>query len=73
MKYKEFNDWCNQRACDGYWSMETAIYCIGVCEKINQEHFWKREKIWKNEYEETIVRDVVNIINQKIKDLEERN
>ena len=44
MKYKEFVDWCNQRACDGCWSAGTALYCIEICETINAEHFWKREK-----------------------------
>lgn len=68
MKYKEFVDWCNQRACDGCWSMKTAIYCIGVCETINAEYFWKREKIWKEKYEEEIVKDVVEVINKKRKE-----
>ena len=54
MKYKEFVDWCNQRACDGCWSMKTATYCIGVCETINAEHFWKREKIWREQYGEYV-------------------
>ena len=54
MKYKEFVNWCNQRACDGCWSMKTAIYCIGVCETINEEHFWKREKIWREQYGEYV-------------------
>lgn len=67
MKYKEFSDWCNQRACDGCWSMKTAIYCIGVCETINAEHFWKREKLWKKEYESFVVTNIVDVINEKIK------
>ena len=67
MKYKEFNDWCNQRACDGCWSMKTAIYCIGICETINHQPFWKRERIWKDEYEEDVVRDIVKVIDEKIK------
>ena len=67
MKYKEFNDWCNQRACDGCWSADTAIYCIGVCETINSKPFWKREKVWREQYEEKIVRDIVKVINEKMK------
>lgn len=67
MKYKEFSDWCNQRACDGCWSMKTAIYCIGVCETINAEQFWKREKLWKKEYESFVVTNIVDVINEKIK------
>lgn len=67
MKYKEFSDWCNQRACDGCWSMKTAIYCIGVCETINAEHFWKREKLWREKYESFVVTNIVDVINEKIK------
>ena len=69
MKYKEFSDWCNQRACDGCWSSATAICCIGICETINAEHFWKREKIWKEKYEKEIVRDVVEVINEKRREM----
>ena len=68
MKYKQFRDWCNQRTCDGCWSMGTALYCIGIIEKINQSPFWKREKIWKNEYENLVVTEVVNVINRKMEE-----
>ena len=67
MKYKEFSDWCNQRACDGCWSMKTAIYCIDLCSYINSFAPWKREKIWRNNYEDMIVKNVVNVIDEKIK------
>ena len=69
MKYKECVDWCNQRACDGCWSMKTAIYCIGVCSTINSYRFWKREKIWKEKYEEEVVRDIVEVINEKRREM----
>lgn len=65
MKYKEFVDWCNQRACDGCWSVGTALYCIEICETINAEHFWKREKIWREKYEADVVKGVVEVINKK--------
>lgn len=69
MKYKGFLDWCNERACDGCWSMTTAIYCIGIVEKINKEHFWKREKIWHNEYEKEITEKVIEPIENKMKEV----
>lgn len=69
MKYKEFVDWCNQRACDGCWSMNTAIYCIGVCEAVNTLPFWKRNKVWKEKYEEEVVRDIVEVINEKRREM----
>ncbi len=72
MKYKEFYNWCSDRICNGCWSMNTAIYCLEVIEKIEQESFWKREKIWKKIYENTIVYGIINPINKKIKELERR-
>lgn len=69
MKYKEFVDWCNQRACDGCWSAGTAMYCIGICSTIDSYRFWKREKIWKEKYEEEVVRDVVEVINEKRREM----
>ena len=67
MKYKEFSDWCNQRACDGCWSMDTAIYCIDLCSYINSFSPWKREKLWKKDYETFVVTNIVDVINEKIK------
>ena len=33
MTYKEFKDYCNERACDGRWSMFEAMSCISIiCE-----------------------------------------
>lgn len=68
MKYREFLNWCNQRACDGCWSFGTATFCINLINKIKKKPFWKREKYWK-EHEEFVVKNVVNVINKKIQDL----
>lgn len=35
MTYKEFKDYCNERACDGRWSMIEALNCIKIIEEIN--------------------------------------
>ena len=69
MKFKEFSAWCNDRACDGCWSSATAMYCISICYHINSFAFWKRERIWKKEFEETVVRDIVKVIDKKRKDM----
>ena len=68
MTYKEFLSWCNGRACDGCWSMGTAIYCISVIDRINALPFWKRKKEWLK-VKETIEKDVVSVINAKIEAL----
>lgn len=66
MKYKEFKKWCNMRATEGTWGMKQAIYCIDTMKYINAYPFWKREKIWKEEYEHLINMMVINPINEKL-------
>lgn len=51
MKFKEFVNWCSERACDGRWGMLEAIACINVINEIMKIQFWKREKFWKENYE----------------------
>lgn len=68
MTYKEFVAWCNERACDGCWSANTAIYCIEVMEKINALPFWKRKKEWLK-VKNIIETDVVAVINAKIQEM----
>lgn len=69
MKYKEFRAWCNQRAADGCWGMQTAMFCVWVLGEVGKIPFWKREKVWKEKYEEEIMRDVVEPIEKKIKEV----
>ena len=51
MTFKEFREWCNDRACDGCWGMNAATICIGVISEINDKPFWKRKKAWKKNRE----------------------
>lgn len=65
MTFKEFREWCNLRAADGCWSMETAIFCLGLATEINKLWFWKREKEWKK-HEKYVLENVVNPIKEKM-------
>lgn len=65
MTFKEFNKWCNLRACDGRWSANTATYCIAICREINVLPFWKRKKAW-GEVKDFIEKEVVQVIDEKI-------
>lgn len=69
MKYKEFVDWCNQRACDGCWSSKTAIVCLEFMKTIDNFPFWKREKVWREYYEKTVVEGIIKPINEKMKEM----
>lgn len=71
MKFKEFSEWCNNRACDGCWGMKEAIMCSNICKEIYKLPFWKREKAWKDLYENFITTNVVIPINNKIKESKE--
>ena len=65
MKFKDFVKWCNERACDGCWSMGTAIFCINIMDGINNLPFWKRKKEWEK-IKDTVETEVVSVINAKI-------
>ena len=67
MKFKEFVDWCNQRACDGCWGIKTAVLCIEVIKEIRKAPFWKREKRWEEVNADGFIeKNIVQPINQKI-------
>ena len=70
MTFKEFSDWCHERACDGCWGMGTALYCCEVVTNIYKLRRRRREKAWQEINErENIVEDIVKPINQKIADM----
>lgn len=72
MKFKEFDDWCNERICDGYWGSKEATTCVDMCRVFLAIPKWKREKIWSNfhyrEYLEQIVKETNAIIEKTKKD-----
>lgn len=70
MKYKEFVAWCNERACDGCWDIETAILCGKVIDFISSVPFWKRKIIWGKLKNKVAI--VVSVTNIQIKEITER-
>jgi hypothetical protein len=59
MTYAEFKDWCNERACDGRWSLVTALACIEMMKKIDSvKGFFNRKKkqelAWQKLISETL-------------------
>lgn len=67
MTWKQFQQWCNERACDGCWGYQEAVLCIDVLKMIRQLPFWKRAKVWKM-VECKMMVEVITPINQKIKE-----
>ena len=47
MTFKEFKAWCNERACDGYWSRGTFLFCLDVIKNVKKQPSWCREWCWQ--------------------------
>lgn len=74
MTFKAFESWCNNRACDGCWSLAIAITCIKVMQIVKTAPFWKREKTWRAINEKYgIEKNIVLPINEKIEALAKSN
>lgn len=71
MTFKEYEKWCNVRACDGLWDYDTARFCIGVLRCIKHLRFWERKKAWRR-VAAIMTREVINPINQKIYTINKR-
>lgn len=69
MKFKEFEAWCNQRACDGCWGMLEAMTCIDILGTVRKKWFWKRERFWQEKYAADVMEQIVNPIEKKIAEL----
>lgn len=70
MKFREFVGWCNERACDGCWGMIEAITCINIMHEVKEQHFWKREKYWKEKFESKVLNEIVNPIEKILEEME---
>lgn len=73
MKFREFIRWCNERASDGCWGMLEAITCISIMQEVREQHFWKREKYWKEKYEKTVLNEIVDPIEKCLQKWKVRN
>ena len=69
MKFKEFVNWCNERACDGCWGMLEAMTCIALMNEIIKTPFWKREKFWKENCEQQVLEEIINPIEKKLEEM----
>ena len=56
----EFGDFCNERACDGCWNIESVILCIEIYRECMSKPFWKRKRYFQKHYGEAITKFVKN-------------
>lgn len=68
MTFKQFKKWCSDRACDGCWGYNDALYCIELIQNMMKIPWWKRNKVWKK-IETQVLYAVVTPINQKIQEV----
>jgi hypothetical protein len=47
MTFKEFDEWCNARACDGMWGIDIVIRSGIILDKMFKTPIWRRRKKWK--------------------------
>lgn len=71
MTYKEFKDWCNDRACDGMWHFHTFLACRDVIDTMESTIFFRRKKIWKK-LEPEVMATIVEPTNSRIEERLER-
>jgi hypothetical protein len=72
MTYKQFKQWCNERASDGCWGFREATSCIEILSNLKKLPFWKRKKMWDVIGDE-VVRVIVEPTNRKIQEIRGAN
>ena len=63
MKFKEFSEWCNDRACDGAWCMQDAYACICILNEVMHSSNKKKEQ--EKKFQEIAIKyDIIKGINE---------
>ena len=65
--------WFNVRASDGCLCMIEAMTCIDIHNEISKHPFWRREKTWREKYEQQVLDEIINPINALIEESEKEN
>lgn len=71
MSFKEFIGWCNDRAADGCWGRDTAVACLDIMRIINSLPQSKRERYWRDNFEEWVRTNVVEPLDKARNDIYE--
>ena len=69
MKFKEFLEWANDRAADGFWSYQIAVVSSAIIDDVRKIPFWKRERIWRDKFEKDVLDELVTPVNERIEQL----
>lgn len=66
MKFREFVSWASDRAADGFWNYQIATVSLAIIHDVQKIPFWKRERIWKDKFENDVLNDLVYPVNKRI-------
>lgn len=58
MKYKEFLKWYNDNVSAFQFSSISKL-CSEIIEELQAIKWWKRERIWKRDFEEAVIRNII--------------
>lgn len=64
MRFRQFVRWCERRAQEGMLGRVETIKCLQIINEMNFVPFWKRNRAWHNEYEEYVLKRIVNPIDE---------
>lgn len=53
--------------------MLEAIACINLINEVMKIQFWKREKFWKENYEQQVLDEIINPIEKKLEEMKNDN
>ena len=73
MTFEDFMVWCNDRACDGFWSLREVMEVLDIVSDVMKTRPWRREKYWKKRYESRVMQRIVIPTNKRIEEFYERS
>lgn len=64
MRFRQFVKWCERRSQEGMLGRVETVRCLQIINEMWCVPFWKRNKAWHNEYEEYVLKRIVNPIDE---------
>lgn len=69
MRFRQFVRWCERRSQEGMLGHVETIKCLQIINEMAFVPFWKRNRAWHNEYEEHVLKKIVNPIDEMRRNL----
>ena len=69
MRFRQFVRWSERRAQEGMLGRVETLRCLQIINEMYFVPFWKRNRAWHNEYEEYVLKRIVNPIDEMKRNL----